>query len=309
MAPELSSNWKKLQATLKQESKASSERKRKAIPTERQQNTIAKRRRLEGKVESALLGSVAKKRRMGIGASSEQAEAPEKTEQAPSASLALWAEDNDISAGDLAAAYEGGLKDTTIRGAKVDNINGGLSKDVDIGKYVGIDCEMVGVGREEDRSVLARVSIVNFHGTQVYDSFVRPKEFVTDWRTHVSGVSPKNMATAREFEEVQEQVAKILDDRVVVGHAVRNDLEVLMLTHPKRDIRDTSRFSGFRKYSAGKVPSLKKLAKEILGVEIQGGEHSSVEDARAAMLLFRRHKSAFDVEHAQRFPVSDNGAC
>jgi len=306
MAPELSSNWKKLQATLRQESKSSSERKRKVTPTERQLNTIAKRRRLEGnpvKVESGLLGRVAKKRRMGIGASSEQAEIPEATDEAPSASLALWAEDNDISPGDLAAAYGGGLKDTTIRGAKTDNINGGLSKDVDIGKYVGIDCEMVGVGGDEDRSVLARVSIVNFHGTQVYDSFVRPKEFVTDWRTHVSGVSPKHMPTAREFEEVQEQVSKILDDRVVVGHAVRNDLEVLMLTHPKRDIRDTSRFSGFRKYSAGKVPSLKKLAKEILGVDIQGGEHSSVEDARASMLLFRRHKSAFDVEHAQRFPV------
>jgi RNA exonuclease 4 len=308
MAPELSSNWKRLQATLKQESKASSERKRKAVPTERQLNTIAKRRRLEGKVDSGLLGSAAKKRKMGIGASSEQAEAPENTDRAPSASLALWAEDNDISAGDLAAAYGGGLKDTTIRGAKVDNINGGLSKDVDIGKYVGIDCEMVGVGGEEDRSVLARVSIVNFHGTQVYDSFVRPKEFVTDWRTHVSGVSPKNMATAREFEEVQEQVARVLDDRVVIGHAVRNDLEVLMLTHPKRDIRDTSRFSGFRKYSAGKVPSLKKLAKEILGVDIQGGEHSSVEDARAGMLLYRRHKPAFDVEHAQRFPVHPSGS-
>jgi RNA exonuclease 4 len=312
MAPELSSNWKKLQAMLKQESKASADRKRKAIPTERQQNTIAKRRRLEGKpikLETELPRGVTKKRKMGTGASSKSVEAPERMEEeVPSASLALWAEDNDISAKDLAEAYGGGLKDTTIRGAKADNINGGLSENMDIGKYVGIDCEMVGVGGEEDRSVLARVSIVNFHGTQVYDSFVRPKEFVTDWRTHVSGVSPKNMATAREFEEVQLDVAKILQDRVVVGHAVKNDLGVLMLSHPKRDIRDTSRFSGFRKYSAGKVPSLKKLAKELLGVEIQGGEHSSIEDARAAMLLFRRHKSAFDVEHTQRFPVHSSGA-
>ncbi|TVY92020.1 RNA exonuclease [Lachnellula willkommii] len=314
MAPELSSNWKKLQATLKQESKASADRKRKAIPTERQQNTIAKRRRLEGKPiksESDLPRSSTKKRKMGIGASSESVEAveaPERVEEeAPSASLALWAEDNDISAKDLAEAYGGGLKDTTIRGAKVDTINGGLSKDVDIGKYVGIDCEMVGVGGEEDRSVLARVSVVNFHGTQVYDSFVRPKEFVTDWRTHVSGVSPKSMVTAREFEEVQLDIAKILQERVVVGHAVKNDLGVLMLSHPKRDIRDTSRFSGFRKYSAGRVPSLKKLAKELLGVDIQGGEHSSIEDARATMLLFRRHKSAFDVEHASRFPVHTSG--
>ena len=233
---------------------------------------------------------------MGAGASSET---PEPTPAEPSATLALWAEDNDISARDLAEAYGGGLKDTTIQGAQADKINGGLSQDVEFGKYVGIDCEMVGVGGDEDRSVLARVSIVNFHGSQVYDSFVRPKEFVTDWRTHVSGVSSKHMATARPFEQVQEDVATIIKDRVLVGHAIKNDLAVLMLSHPKRDIRDTSRFSAFRKFSGGRAPSLKKLAKEVLGVDIQGGEHSSIEDARATMLLFRRHKSAFDVEHAQ----------
>src|SRR6266536_1177940 len=201
MAPELSSNWKKLQATLKQESNASSGRKRKAVPTQRQQNTIPKRRRLQGrpiKLTKGPSNGIVKKRKRGTGASSE---AVEPTESAPSASLALWAEDNDISAKDLAEAYGGNLKDTNVQGAEAGKINCGLSKDVEIGKYVAIDCEMVGVGGEEDRSVLARVSIVNFHGIQVYDSFVRPKEFVTDWRTHVSGVSPKNIATARTLEE------------------------------------------------------------------------------------------------------------
>ena len=287
---------------MKKESKGSEERKRKAVPTERQQNTIAKRRRLEGKPIPAPLKEIPKKK-MGSLMSSQAAKPELETKEAPSASLALWAEDNDISAKDLAEAYGGSMKDTAVQGAGADIINGGLSKEVEIGKYVGIDCEMVGVGGEEDRSVLARVSIVNFHGTQVYDSFVRPKEFVTDWRTHVSGVSPKDMAMAKNFEEVQANVAAILKERVIVGHAIKNDLEALMLGHPKKDIRDTSKFSGFRKYSAGKTPSLKKLAKEVLGVDIQGGEHSSIEDARATMLLFRRHKSAFDVEHAARFPT------
>jgi len=304
MAPELSSNWKRIQTTLKQEIKAKEERKRKAVPTERQINGAAKKRRLE---ESGVLKASTKKRKMGVGSSTE-AEADAPKEPAVSASLALWAEDNDISAKDLADAYGGSVKDTTVLGSKADNINGGLSEDVDIGKYVGMDCEMVGVGGLEDRSVLARVSIVNFHGTQVYDSFVKPKEFVTDWRTHVSGVSSKNMATARSFEEVQKQVADILSERVLVGHAIRNDLEAVMLGHPKRDIRDTSRFSGFRKLSAGKTPSLKKLAKEVLGVEIQSGEHSSIEDARTTMLLFRRHKQAFDIEHATKFPTFPPGS-
>ena len=81
---------------------------------------------------------------------------------------------------------------------------------------------------------------------------------------------------AREFEDVQEEVSDILTDRILVGHAVKNDLEVLLLSHPKRDVRDTSQHPGFRKLSAGRSPGLKKLAHEVLGIEIQAGEHSSV---------------------------------
>lgn len=160
---------------------------------------------------------------------------------------------------------------------------------------------MVGVGPNPHlESALARVSIVNYHGVQVYDSFVRPKEFVTDWRTPISGILPSHMRTARSFEEVQAAVAGLLDGKILVGHAVKHDLDVLMLGHPKRDIRDTSRHPAFRRLVMGKTPSLKRLAFELLGIEIQGGEHSSVEDARACMLLFQREKDAFEMEHAKR---------
>lgn len=291
MAPELSLNWKSLQSKLKQDT--TNEKKLKAPPTQRQLNTTAKRRRQEAK---QLLGAPSISRpattrnRMSV------------TGQLPTASLALWAEDNEISAKDLAAAYGDGVKNGVMNGAEEDKINEGLATDVEIGQYVAMDCEMVGVGGEEDRSVLARVSIVNYNGAQIYDSFVRPKEFVTDWRTKVSGVSPKNMPTARSFEDVQASVAEILKDSVLVGHAIKNDLDVLMIGHPKKDIRDTSRFVGFRKYASGRTPSLKKLASEVLGVQIQSGAHSSVEDARATMLLFRRFKQQFDLEHAKRYP-------
>lgn len=299
MAPVLSSNWKNLQSKLKEESIAK-EKKRKAPPTERQLNTIAKRKRLDAKHSIGTRPVLPALKRNSMGISSSILKSMD--DETPSASLALWAEDNDISAKDLAEAYGVDMKDVVTTGAREDKINDGLAKDVEIGQYVAMDCEMVGVGGAEDRSVLARVSIVNYHGIQIYDSFVRPKEFVTDWRTHVSGVSPKHMATARSFEEVQADVAEIIKNRVLVGHAIKNDLDVLIIGHPKKDIRDTSRFSGFRKYSSGRAPSLKKLAKEVLGVEIQNGEHSSIEDARATMLLFRRFKQPFDLEHAKRFP-------
>ncbi|TQB71683.1 3'-5' exonuclease [Monascus purpureus] len=187
---------------------------------------------------------------------------------------------------------------------KVGKPNEGRSSTAELGKYVAIDCEMVGVGPNPDNdSALARVSIVNFNGDQVYDSYVRPKEMVTDWRTHVSGITPKHMVDARSFEQAQKDVAEILDGRILVGHAVRNDLDALLLGHPKRDIRDTSKHPAYRKLAGGGSPRLKMLAEEYLGLKIQEGAHSSVEDARATMLLYRRDKAAFEREHAKKWPV------
>jgi len=49
------------------------------------------------------------------------------------------------------------------------------------------------------------------------------------------------------------------------------------LTHPKDKIRDTGLYEPFRgKYSAGKMPSLKKVVKGELDVDVQVSEHDSV---------------------------------
>lgn len=163
---------------------------------------------------------------------------------------------------------------------------------------------MVGVGPSPDNdSVLARVSIVNFNGDQVYDSYVTPKEMVTDWRTHISGIAPKHMVEARSLEQVQREVAEIMDGRILVGHAVSNDLDALLISHPKREIRDTSKHPAYRKIAGGGSPRLKVLADEFLGLKIQDGAHSSVEDARVTMALYRREKDAFEREHLKKWPV------
>lgn len=163
---------------------------------------------------------------------------------------------------------------------------------------------MVGVGPNPDQdSALARVSVVNYDGDQLYDSYVRPKEQVTDWRTQWSGITSKHMLTARPFEDVQKEIAKVLHGKILIGHAISNDLTALFLTHPKRDIRDTSKHAPFRRISAGSSPRLKLLASELLGIEIQSGAHSSIEDARACMLLFRQDKDAFEKDHAKKWPT------
>lgn len=74
--------------------------------------------------------------------------------------------------------------------------------------------------------ILARISIVNELGKIVYDKFVKPTEKVTDFRTAVSGIRPENMIKAIPFDRAQTEVSKLIDGRIVIGHAVHNDFRV-----------------------------------------------------------------------------------
>ncbi|XP_014213755.1 RNA exonuclease 4 isoform X2 [Copidosoma floridanum] len=163
-------------------------------------------------------------------------------------------------------------------------------------KAIGIDCEMVGIGNGGVDSMIARVSIVNKNGFCVYDKYVKPTEEVTDFRTAVSGIRPHHLAKGEYFKVVQKEVADILKGRILVGHALHNDLAVLFLSHPKKSQRDTSRYKFFKKITKGNTPSLKKLASELLGIDIQSGEHNSIEDARAAMQLYQLYKRKWELE-------------
>ncbi|KAM4624372.1 RNA exonuclease 4 [Polymixia lowei] len=163
-------------------------------------------------------------------------------------------------------------------------------------RAVAMDCEMVGVGADGEDSILARVSIVNQFGKCIYDKFVKPTEKVTDYRTAVSGVRPEDVKNGEDLQTVQRQVAEIMEGRILVGHAIHNDLKVLFLDHPKKKIRDTQKYKPFKKTVQGGRPSLKVLCKEILNVKVQQGEHSSVQDAQATMRLYTMVKKQWEAE-------------
>jgi RNA exonuclease 4 len=172
-------------------------------------------------------------------------------------------------------------------------------------RILGLDCEMVGVGPDGSKSALARVVVVNAHGNSVLDTYVKPQQDVTDYRTAVSGVRPHHLQNAPGLGEVQTRVATLLRDRLVVGHALHNDLKALLLSHPRRLLRDTAKYPPLMRRAPhvggptpearrGRAAKLQELAAEHLGLTIQMGEHSPVEDARAAVLLY--HKFAREWE-------------
>ncbi|KAJ7026742.1 ribonuclease H-like domain-containing protein [Mycena alexandri] len=162
------------------------------------------------------------------------------------------------------------------------------------GKYLALDCEMVGVGPEGVESSLARVSLVNYHGAVQLDAFVRQRERVVDYRTEFSGVRESDMINAKPFPEIQAQVAALLQDRILVGHAVFNDLKVLLLSHPRAATRDTQYYAGKFKLAKSTRVALRNLVKQEVGATIQGGEHSSVTDARATMAVYRLHRKEWE---------------
>lgn len=174
-------------------------------------------------------------------------------------------------------------------------------KDANARKYVAIDCEMVGIGSDGVNSALARVSVVDYEGEVLLDEYVKPKQRVTDLRTKVSGIHFHHVKTGLDFEEVQKKVAEIIKGKVLVGHAVQNDLKVLLLGHPHKDIRDTSKYKEFRRFSHGRTPGLKLLAKSVLNKSIQDGSHCSVEDARTAMSLYKSCRKEWEAALRAKF--------
>lgn len=170
---------------------------------------------------------------------------------------------------------------------------------VQVTNRVALDCEMVGIGYDGKEHMLARVSIVNEQGEIIIDRYVKPQETVIDYRTEISGIRPEHISHGVDFKTIRELVRQIIHGKILVGHALKNDLLVLNLRHPKYNIRDTSRFRPIAK-KAGSFgsPSLKSIALALLGESIQDGSHDSVEDARAAMKIYMLFEKEWEEKNA-----------
>ncbi|KAJ6276461.1 ribonuclease H-like domain-containing protein [Bipolaris maydis] len=160
-------------------------------------------------------------------------------------------------------------------------------------KKIAIDCEMM---RSNIGQVLGRVSVVNYNGKIILDSFIyylKPVH-ITDTNERFSGIrwadiNPQN--GARAFSEVQTQLGELLRDRVVIGHNIEKDLEATRL-----------KFDISRKYAnpgARQGPNLKNLALRALGHSIKQGPVSSIDDAVATVEIYRKAEVEINREQEQ----------
>ncbi|XP_016085744.1 interferon-stimulated 20 kDa exonuclease-like 2 [Sinocyclocheilus grahami] len=166
-------------------------------------------------------------------------------------------------------------------------------------KYVALDCEMVGTGPKGCRNELTCCSTVTYEGDVIYDKYIKPINPVTDFRTRWSGIRRQDLLHAIPFDQGQKEIVKIITGKVVVGHAIHNDFKVLKYFHSACQTRDTARIPLLNQKAGlpvNEMVSLKRLTKAILKKDIQTGKggHSSVEDAKATMELFKVVESMWE---------------
>ena len=171
--------------------------------------------------------------------------------------------------------------------------------------------------------VLGRVSIVNYEGETIFDTFVYYPEpiNITNTDKEFSGIDWNDIDAqngAQLFSEVQAHLVEIFRDRIVIGHDIQKDLKVILIDLPSHilrlqgvarwltpvtldiTVRDTQQCSRYRQYAirgAHQGPSLKNLALQVLGRPIKQGRVSSVEDAIATMEIYRNAEA--DIEQEQ----------
>jgi RNA exonuclease 4 len=101
-------------------------------------------------------------------------------------------------------------------------------------KKIALDCEMM---QSNIGQVLGRVSVVNYEGEIIFDTFVCYPEpiNITNTDEAFSGIGwndidPQN--GAQPFSEVQVYLAELLRDRIVIGHDIQKDLKVISMDLP-----------------------------------------------------------------------------
>ncbi|XP_044529610.1 interferon-stimulated 20 kDa exonuclease-like 2 [Gracilinanus agilis] len=177
-------------------------------------------------------------------------------------------------------------------------------------KMVALDCEMVGTGPKGHTSSLARCSIVSYSGDVLYDEYIRPPCKIVDYRTKWSGIKKEHMINATPFKVARREILKILLGKIVVGHAIHNDFKALHYFHPKPLTRDTSRIPILNSragFPENESISLKRLTKQLLQQDIQVGKsgHSSVEDAKATMDLYKLVEVEWEQQLARSPPSQE----
>ncbi|KDR84903.1 hypothetical protein GALMADRAFT_217983 [Galerina marginata CBS 339.88] len=165
-------------------------------------------------------------------------------------------------------------------------------------RFLSVSCAVVGVGPGGTTNLLARIAIVDYRGTTVFDKYIQPTTTVTDYRTQATGITAAHLSSpeAWTFSMIQNYVSNFFRGKILVGHSLWNDLAVLGLPHPAVDTRDVALYQPFRNAlrNPHQVIGLQTLAWQLMSRRCQEGQLHPLENARAALDLYRSDAEAWE---------------
>ncbi|CAI4062259.1 hypothetical protein N7582_002086 [Saccharomyces uvarum] len=179
------------------------------------------------------------------------------------------------------------------------------------GSLVAIDAEFVSLQSElceidhqgvrsvirPKRTALARISIIrgeegDLYGIPFVDDYVVNTNHIEDYLTRYSGILPGDLDPEKSTKRlvrrnvVYRKVWLLMQlGCIFVGHGLNNDFKHININVPRNQIRDTAIY-----FLQGKrYLSLRYLAYVLLGMNIQEGNHDSIEDAHTALILYKKY--------------------
>lgn len=155
--------------------------------------------------------------------------------------------------------------------------------------------------------MLARISITDWQGRVLIDTFVRPTQPVTDYRSSETGLRSHHLHSAPKIEDVRKTVKELLQGKVVVGYKLWELFLFSGLSHPAIDTRDVASFVPFRKtlgYKSSQTVPLKTLVNKFMGRDIGHGYEHPLETARACLDLFRSQTLWEDLVQQGQWPCT-----
>jgi len=129
-----------------------------------------------------------------------------------------------------------------------------------------------------------------------------PTANVIDYHTETTGLRPEHFVPSdivAEFNDVRRSAAMFLADRFIVGFETWTSLNLLQLSHPAVMTRDLATYMPLLTNQQNSSNTLASLVQTYLRREIRGGLVNPVEDARAAMDLFRCCEEKWEAAIAQ----------
>jgi len=133
------------------------------------------------------------------------------------------------------------------------------------------------------------LTILNEEGSVLFSRLLKPPGFPKMTQSHIHGISIGDIINAIYIDNTKEKIKMILDNKIIIGFAVINDIVALLqsgIQFKPLDVWDISRFSKFYRKTNNTLISLEKLVREIFRKKMPP-YHKDKVDARATLSLFK----------------------